>query len=198
MTKRITWLKLSPDEYHEGIYWRDDNFTKVYYRDGYGFYTVLLGNMATGNATRIGCYDTRKEARSFMYESIRANPIVSDNEDGHSVHYYCCNNTGLTKHGMPCTDGNGYPKPEQKPKISRKIHDDPFYGTPFYIPLPKWEAWKRKNEPKSCPYSFVGRITLENLVTRESTIDGALLSSKSIKYGGRLQKQISRLKYWRE
>ena len=56
----------------------------------------------------------------------------------------------------------------------------------------------RKDKPKSCPYSFVGRITLSNLVTRESTIDSALLSSKSIKYGGRLQKQIYRLKYWSE
>jgi len=195
--EKITWLKLSRDEYHEGIYWRDDNYVKIYYHEGYGFYTVLLGNMAIGHAIRIGCYDTRKEARSFMYEFMRANPIVT--EDGHTAHYDCCNNTGLTNRGMPCTDGNGYTLPKQKPKISRKIHkNDPYFGTPFYIPNPEWEAWMRKDKPKSCPYSFVGRITLNNLVTRESTIDAALLSSKSIKYGGRLQKQISRLKYWSE
>ena len=192
---KITWLKLSSDEYHMGTYWKDDNFVKIYYRKGYGLYTVLLGNMATGNATRIGCYDTRKEARSFMYKFMKANPIVT--EDRHTAHYDCCKNTGLTEHGMPCTEGDGWIEPEQKPTISRKIHNsNRYFPTPFYIPLPKWEAWMRKNKPKQCPYSFVGRITLENLVTRESAIDGGLFSSKA--FNKKEKNQIIRLKYWSE
>lgn len=193
-SRKLTWIKLSNNSYTEGIYYKDNNSIVIYPsaeagkcrpRDGMGPF-VLLKNEATGNQKRIWSPNNSdikehgnelKACQAFMREFILANPVLHGKDSvNKSLDYEaCCNRTTRRQ----CNEGWSLNKYRDiQPEIPSRVFDrDTWLPDSFYLPVYEWEKWKQENEPESYPYSFVGRITLENLVTRGSTLTNGLGSS---------------------
>ena len=195
----VTWIKQSQYSYTEGTYYKENNSVVIYPSSNAGMckasgnnmgYFVLLKNEGTGNQKRIWSpsHKETKEAGSelnacklYLLQFIKANPVLHGSVYPWDESAQCCNK----RFAKSCSNGmslNHYR--EEQPDMPTHIFDkegwlpDCFY-VPYYLgaKATKDSIIDMKGNEHQNSHSFVGRITLENLVTRGSTLTNGFGSS---------------------